>query len=262
MDRFSWLEFGDSGVPSRARSEEGAPEPHGGTFLARAERLFLEGQYEPALREFSRAVAEQRDLFDAWAGQVRCHLAMEELPQARVWANKALELFPSAPRVLSVAGLVAACQGQGEEALRFSDQALELSRGLVPPALWLERAECLLRSGRRDAASDCLDMVRNLSGGDPDFHQRIGLALLGAGAVEQAWLEFQAALERRPDRAWLWYLSARAARALQQEDRARFALERALALDPALEEARRERNTLQRSSRAGWLARLLGRQLR
>jgi len=261
MDRFSWLEFGDSGLPSQAPNDEGAPEPHGGTYLARAERLFLEGHYEPALREFSRAIAEQRDLFDAWAGQVRCHLAMDELPQARVWANKALELFPSSPRVLSAAGLVAACQGQGEEALRFSDQALELSRGLIPPALWLERAECLMRAGRRDAASDCLEMVRDLSGGDPDFRQRIGLVFLGEGAFEQAWLEFQAALERRPDRAWLWFLSARAARALQQEDKARFALERALALDPTREEARRERSTLLRSTRAGWLTRLLGRQV-
>jgi tetratricopeptide (TPR) repeat protein len=260
MDRFSWLEFGDSGVPSRPHSEEGAPEPHAGTFLARAECLYLEGRYEPALLEFSRAVAEQRDLFDAWAGQVRCHLAMDELPRARVWANKALEFFPSAPRVLSVAGLVAAYQGQDEEALRFSDQALELSRGLVPPALWLERGECLLRSGRLDAASDCLDMVRRLSGEDPDCRQRIGLVFLGVGGFEQAWLEFQAALERRPDRAWLWYLSARVAQALQQEDRARFALERALALDPALKEARREHNRLQDSSWSGWLARLLSRQ--
>ncbi len=260
MDRFAWLEFGDSGLPVRPPNEEGAPEPHGTTFLVRAETLFLEGRHEPALREFSRAVAEQRDLFDAWAGQVRCHLAMDELPQARVWANKALELFPSSARVLSVAGLVAACQGQGEEALRFSDQALELSRGLVPPMLWLERAECLLRSGRRDAAADCLQMVRDLTGDDPDFRQRIGLALMGAGAVEQAWLEFQAALERRPDRAWLWFLSARVARALQQEEKARFALERALALDPGLEEARRERSTLERGTRAGWLARLLGRR--
>lgn len=258
MDRFRWLEFGDSGTPFQAAAEEGAPEPHGQTFQARAEALFLEGEYEPALRDFSRALAEDRNLCEAWAGQVRCHLVMGELPQARVWANKALELLPRSPRVLSVAAVVVARQGQGEEALRFSDQALELSRGQVPPILWLERAECLLLAGRRESAADCLEMVRNVSGSDPDMQQLMGMALLGAGAPELAWLEFQGALERRPERAWLWFLSARAARALQQEDRATFALDRALALDPGLEEARLERINLRKRSRASWLGRLLG----
>jgi len=254
MDRFRWLEFGDAPPSSPADARDGAPGPDGRTLLDRAEDLFLNGRYEPALREFSRALAEDRHLDEAWAGQVRCHLAMRELAQARVWANKALEMRPRSPRVLSAAALVAARQGQGDEALRLSDLALELGRGMACPFLWLERAECLLRAGARQPAGDCLERVADLAGSDPDLAQRVGLTLLEAGAPELAWPQFQSALERRPERAWLWLLSARAARALQLEDRA----VQALALDPGMEEARTERMRLKTGPGRTWLGRLLG----
>ncbi len=258
MDRFRWLEFGDAAPSSQQDAQDGAPEPHGQTLLDRAEALFLQGRHEPALREFSRALAEDRHLDQAWAGQVRCHLAMGEVAQACVWANKALEMRPGSPRVLSVAAVVAARQGQGDEALRFSDQALQLSHGRGSLALWLDRAECLLLAGARQPAGDCLERVAGLVGSDPDLQQRVGAVLLEAGAPELAWPQLQAALEQRPERAWLWLLSARAARALQLEERAAIALDRALALDPGLEEALSERRALRKRQGTSWLGRLLG----
>lgn len=256
MDRFRWLEFGDA-EPQPREEGEGAPEPRARDFLARAEELLLDGEPERALRDFARAVAEDRGLFDAWAGQVTSHLAMDELPQARVWAEKALELFPDSPRVLSVASRVLARLGFVEEALKLSDQALELSRGRVPAALWLERAEALLLARRREPAEDCLSQVRASVGADPDWLQRIGETFLAAGQPELAAREFASALERKPERAWLWYLAARAARALLQDERARFFLDKALALKPGLEPARQERNAL-RQAPAPWLSTLLG----
>jgi len=256
MDRFRWLEFGDS-EPAPPTPEEGAPGALGRTFLERADALLLEGEHERALREYARAVDEDRALFDAWAGQVRAQLAMGELPQARVWADKALELFPDSPRVVSAAALVLASLGATEDALRVSDRALELAGSAVPPALWLERAEVLLLAGRREPAQDCLDRVRSATGDDPDWQQRMGLAFLAGGQPELAQREFNAALERRPERAWLWFLAGRTARALQQHDRALFALERALALKPGLAEAQKDRNALRRAP-APWVSTLLG----
>ena len=74
---------------------------------------------------------------------------------------------------------------------------------------------------------------------------------------ELAAREFASALERKPERAWLWYLAARAARALLQDERARFFLDKALALKPGLEPARQERNAL-RQAPAPWFSTLLG----
>lgn len=253
MDRFRWLEFGEEGPAPEG--DEAPQEPLGRTFLGRADEHFLEGEHERALREYSRAVDEDRGLFDAWAGQVRSQLAMGELEQARTWAQKGLDLFPESPHAVSVAALVQAHLGLPEEALRLSDRALELAGPQAPPDLWLERAEVLLLARRREAAEDCLDRVRALA--DPDLRQRAGLAYLAGDAPEKALVEFNAALERRPDRAWLWFLVGRCARALQQTERARFALEKAISLRPGFDDALKEKKKLERSP-APWLATVWG----
>lgn len=255
MDRFRWLEFGEEGP--RGDEAEAPQEPLGRTFLARADALFLEGEHERALREYSRAVHEDRGLFDAWAGQVRSQVAMRELEQARTWAQKGLDLFPGSPQAVSVAALVQAHLGLPEEALRISDRALELAGSQVPPAVWLERAEVLLLARRREPAEDCLERVRSVAGADPDMLQRIGLVYLAADLPEKALPEFNAALERRPDRAFLWFLMGGCARALQQTDRARFALEKALSLKPGFDDALREKKKLARTP-ATWLATVRG----
>lgn len=257
MDRFRWLEFGEEGPPEDEDEGEAPQDPLGRTFLARAHELFLNGEHERALREYSRAVHEDRGLFDAWAGQVRSQLAMGELEQARTWAQKGLDLFPESPHAVSVAALVQAHMGLPEEALRISDRALELAGSQAPPAVWLERAECLLLARRREPAEDCLDRLRSTGGEDPDVRQRVGLAYLAADMPEKALPEFNSALERRPDRAYLWFLVGRCARALQQTDRARFALEKALSLKPGFEDALREKKKLGRAP-APWLSTMLG----
>lgn len=249
MDRFRWLEFGEAGPPEEG--EESPQEPLGRQVLARARDLFLNGEHERALREYSRAVDEDRGLFEAWAGQVRSQLAMGEVQQARTWAQKGLDLFPDSPHAVSAAALVQAHLGLPEEALRLSDRAMELAGAAVPPDLWLERAEILLLGRSREAAEGCLDRVRK--GGDPDLRQRAGLCYLAAGLPEKALPEFQQALDLRSDRAWLWLLVGRCARVLQQDERARFALEKALSLRPGFEEALQEKKKLGRPA-LPWLA--------
>lgn len=264
MDRFRWLEFENGPEPESEDAPEGDAR-HGGdepsarrrleTLLEGAETWFLEGEWERALREYARAVEEDRACFEAWAGQVRCQLAMGEPAQARVWAEKAAGLFPESPLVLSVSALVMAWFGDHEQALRTSDAALDLARASVPPVLWLERGMCLLRSGSRDAAETCFARLPD----EPDWHQRVGLAWLEADAPEMAARELTAALERRPDRPWLWLLLARAARDLKQTEQALRALDRAVALRPTYQEALEERARLRRKRTVTpWVSSLLG----
>ena len=53
------------------------------------------GNYETALRFYSRALEMDKTLVVAWVGQVQMLVQLREYPQASLWSQKALELFPA-----------------------------------------------------------------------------------------------------------------------------------------------------------------------
>lgn len=258
MERFRWLEYGAS--PTSRVEEEAAARP--ADPLEEGERLYLEGEYEPALRRYAMAMERDATLPEAWAGKVRCLLGMQRLREAVVWSEKAVRLLPEEPAVLSAHSLVLARAGRAGEGLESSDRALRILGRAADrhPAVWLERGCCFLCSGRRSAAESCFERVRAaVSGreGSANWWQRLGLAYLEAGEAARALREFNQALEAVPERPYLWLLTAQAAGRLRLWEKADFALERALALRPGYERALRERERLRRTRKSLWLRNLL-----
>ena len=99
MDRFSQLEF-DEKKPQRQRSE-GEPVRGADYFHKEALKYWLAGDFELALRNYSRVLEEDNTLFEAWVGQILMLIELAEYNEAVVWTDKALEFFPEHPELLA-----------------------------------------------------------------------------------------------------------------------------------------------------------------
>ena len=152
MSRFEKLELPaneHSTKPSPCRPSDFLDESH---WLRAADRERRTGNFENALRNYSRALERNRSNVVAWSGQVRMLVLLEECPEAELWSRKALELFPQHGDLLA---------GQAQAVCRTGDlrRAADLSDGSLSCAKesafrWIVRGEVLLAAGRT-AAGHC-----------------------------------------------------------------------------------------------------------
>jgi tetratricopeptide (TPR) repeat protein len=157
MGRFSQLETGglDEGADSGgakpaltirekralANSEESAPSYDAAYYQAEAEKLLYSGQFEKALRKYSRAAQQSKSTVDCWIGQILCLCLLNQTREAQNWSRRALELFPEDPRLISLQGMAYAMAGSVQRALACSDFAL--SKGQPDSLCFLIRAMIL-----------------------------------------------------------------------------------------------------------------------
>ncbi|MEW6280028.1 MAG: tetratricopeptide repeat protein [Candidatus Eremiobacterota bacterium] len=252
QDRFRWLEF-DESAPAPAPTASDKDEHY---YLQEAVRAYLEGDFEPALRHYSAALKHDKALHEAWAGQVRCLVRMKELREAQTWSDKACKLFPGTPVLESARALAQAASGLMAEALAASDRALEAAEksGLPSPHLWLERGACLVADKQISTAEHCFAKVLEHCPDDPDWAQRIASEWLEGEQPARAAQLLNEVVQKRPARAYVWLLQARALRRLGQKKRALEALDRADSLRQNWPEAIEERRLLSRNC---WIATLV-----
>ena len=195
MSRFSNLEFGDE-------SEDQAPEQKAlvkdeAYYLAEARAAFENGNFESALRLYSKVLEFNPQNAAAWAGQVRMLIELGEYREAKLWADKALERFPHEPELLAAKAVALARSGDLQGALAFSDASIE-ERGDTP-YIWLARGDVLL--AREEARADyCFEkalllapagLVHRLAGGADSLFLRAVRARAQAAAAGPR-------VERRP----------------------------------------------------------------
>lgn len=220
MGRFSKLETGGgaspddgpdegaSGLRTRVRNKPGAPARTGidydqGHYVAEGDRFLYSGDYQKALRAYSRAMQVDHSAIEPWVGQVIALVRQGQAREAAMWAMRAVELFPQDPRLLSLQGLTLALNGSRQRAISCSDFAMSQPGGGSAFA-WMVRGQILAISDNANAAF-CFDKVMETrEPGD----WRI-LALTGEFLLEQKkWaraLEFlRPATEANPSNGWLW----------------------------------------------------------
>ena len=161
MSRFNNLEFGDE-------SEELSPQPKAlvkdeAYYLAEARAAFENGNFESALRLYSKVLEFNPQNAAAWSAQVRMLIELREYREARLWAEKALERFPHEPELLAAKAVALARGGDLQGAMAFSDASIE-ERGDTP-YVWLARADVLL--AREESRADyCFEKALLLAPGD------------------------------------------------------------------------------------------------
>ena len=191
MSRFVNLEFG-------GESEEHAPDESRARvkdeayYLGEARTVFEGGNYEAALRQYSKVLEFNPQNAAAWTGQVRMLIELGEYREAKLWADKALEKFPHEPELLAAKAVALGRSGDLQGALAFSDAAIE-ERGDTP-YIWLARGDVML--ARKEPRADyCFDKALLLAPRDwfvawlaariRYFHEQFVLALkLLQSAVE------------------------------------------------------------------------------
>ncbi|HXJ61771.1 MAG TPA: tetratricopeptide repeat protein [Verrucomicrobiae bacterium] len=231
MSRFGNLEFGgEFEQPLHGQ----LPLKDERYYLAEANQAIEQGDFEPALRSFGRAVEQNPLSAPAWTGQVRALIELDEFQEAKLWADKALERFPREPELLAAKAVALARTGDLDASLAFSDASIE-ERGDTP-YIWLARGDVLLARGEK-RADYCFDKALTLAAANwvirwmaariRAFYRQFALALKLA----------QQALELRPDHPLLWLLAGRCQKELGLVGPARQSFQQALQISPRLHEA-------------------------
>src|ERR1019366_8219822 len=141
MSRFDNLELGGESEEQSPSSPK--PLVKGETYyLNEARAAFENGDFEPALRFYSKVLEYNPANAAAWTAQVRMLIELGEYREAKLWADKALERFPNEPELLAAKAVALGRSGDLQGALAFSDASIE-ERGDTP-YVWLARGDVLL----------------------------------------------------------------------------------------------------------------------
>lgn len=148
MSRFVNLEFGDeSEYQSNPQTPSLKGEAH---YLTEATTAFENGNFEPALRLYSKVLEFNPQNVAAWTGQVRMLIELGEYREATLWADKALERFPHEPELLAAKAVALARGGDLKGALVFSDESI--AEFGDKPYVWLARGDVML--ARKEQRAD------------------------------------------------------------------------------------------------------------
>jgi tetratricopeptide (TPR) repeat protein len=232
MSRFVNLELG-------GESEDQSPQKKAlvkdeAYYQAEAKAAFENGDFEQALRLYSKVLEFNPNGAAAWTGQVRMLIELGQFQEARLWADKALERFTHEPELLAAKAVALGRLGDLQGALAFSDSAIE-ERGDTP-YVWLARGDVLL--ARKESRADyCLEKALLLAPGD------WVVAWLGA-RVRYYYRQFalalkllQQAVELNAAHFLLWLELGRCQQALGLAGPARHSFEQARQLKPNCLEA-------------------------
>lgn len=158
MSRFGNLELGgEFEEQSQSLKPQVKDEAY---YRAEAQAAFENGNFELALRMYSKVLEFNPQAAYPWAGQARMLIELGEFGEAKLWADKGLEHFPNDPELLAAKAVALARTGDVQAALIFSDAAIR-ERGDTP-YVWLARGDVLL--ARKETRADyCFDKAMSLA---------------------------------------------------------------------------------------------------
>jgi len=242
--------------PAEGKAGGGCEEFSGAWYLQRGDIAYWEGDFVQALREYSRAVDEERTLEAAWVGQAIALLRLGNPGQVETLCVQGRRLFPKSSALLSLQASAKARQGDLQGALALSDTALSLqSKGWLD---WLQRGDVLLAfpdelTTARRSFQQALDEAP-----DVDFTRReIAFNCLEHGYFEDAARFFADVVKAVPTVAENWYRYALSLHGAQQRQAALEALQHALELAPANTNYLALYEILRAKGPLTWLKRLL-----
>src|SRR5437016_12364606 len=120
MSRFVNLEFGGESEDHAAHAQKALVKDEG-YYFAEARTAFENGNFEQALRLYSKVLEFNPQNAAAWTNQVRMLIELGEYREAKLWADKALERFPHEPELLAAKAVALGRSGDLQGALAFSD---------------------------------------------------------------------------------------------------------------------------------------------
>ncbi|HYE62370.1 MAG TPA: tetratricopeptide repeat protein [Phycisphaerales bacterium] len=205
------------------------------TDMQLADDAYRHGRFELALQMYTKALGKNQSLVAAWVGQVQMLVELGEYPEARLWADKALELFRNNGDLLAAKARASARQRDHSAAMACIDAAVQSSGS--SPLRWVVRGEVLLPQNAA-RARDCFEKA--LTEPNADWFDRVIVARTylfhkrGVLAMDMA----RAAVGLRADHGYCWYVLGGAQQLVGWADQAATSYQRALDLCPSLTQAR------------------------
>jgi tetratricopeptide (TPR) repeat protein len=181
-------------VPPEHDDERGA--------LKLADQFRRRGQYENALRQYSRALELDKSLVAGWIGQVQMLVQLGEAPEAELWSRKALEIFPGNGDLLAGRAQAFARIGDIKRAGDASDGALAAAGKSA--YRWTVRGEWML-AAQHKLEEHAFNKAEQL---DRDWLVPLETALiyLHYRFASRAIARARAAAEAAPDQYYAWYV--------------------------------------------------------
>jgi len=256
MTRFSKLEFGDGFEKNKDRSDISGEEIRNDEYFQKqAIRFWLAGDFELALRNFSRSLEQNSAFYPGWLGQVQMLIELREYKEAAVWVDKALEMFPEHPELLAIKAVALARDGLTEKAVAYSDDTI--TKENLTPLVWLARAEVLMHR-KSSIAQTCISKAISLAGQGEEgllIHLMAGRILNANGEYVSALQYLRMVTDEIPKSALAWYELGYAQAGLAKPE-AKICFEQALKFHPKwllAEEA------IRKTDKKGFFSRLFGR---
>ena len=233
MSRFVNLEFGgEHEDQSHGQSNPALKgEAH---YFAEAQSAFENGNFESALRLYSKVLEFNPQNAAAWTGQVRMLIELGECGEAKLWADKALEKFPREPELLAAKAVALGRTGDLGAAIAFSDAALEVQGDTA--YIWLARGDVLL--ARKEQRADyCFEQAFARAAGQWMIHWLASRICTFYQQFSRALKHAQQCLDLEAGKASIWLQVGRCQQAVGLSAQAQQSFLQALQLDPTCREA-------------------------
>lgn len=175
--------------------------------LRSGERVYYEGLFGLAAREFARARRHDPTLFEAWAEEVDACLRGGDLEGAREVADEAIETYGRVPVFYAAKALVLAHAGDVRAANQHSDIAVEHDDGGM--FTWLSRGEVVLASaahGMMHSVEHCFARAAERDTTRWRAQFRAGLAFARWGHPDRAIGRLRHVADLQPRNPFLWQL--------------------------------------------------------
>jgi tetratricopeptide (TPR) repeat protein len=195
MNRFDRLELPSAALENPFQPA-GAVRYEKEDHLRMAGEAWRRGDFERALRQYSKALGMDPDWEEAWLGQVRCLMDLDEVKEARLWVNKALERNPRSSGLWGAKSLVLARMMEDKASLECSDKAFSLKE--YSWYLWFTRGCVLLKRGLK-SSDYCFQKALEFTPPDWLVHLRIGMAYLEVADHHQALPYIRKAAQAEPN---------------------------------------------------------------
>lgn len=249
MGRFSNLEF-DGREPLREQAAPFGEIRDDQYYLRTADQEFRRARFEKALRFYSRSLEYNANDSAAWVGQVQMLLELGEYKEARLWADKALELHRDSPDILSAKVVACARTGDRQKAIELSDAAIA-QRGTTP-FVWLARGEALM-AGRQANDEYCLEKAAGEAKQDWFMQLRIARVCFSHRRFAHAMTWITRATRQEPAAPFVLHVLGDCQAALGYSSSARSSYRQALALDPEFPLSRSGLDALDARGFPSWL---------
>ncbi|BCS92331.1 MAG: beta-barrel assembly-enhancing protease [Metallosphaera javensis (ex Sakai et al. 2022)] len=203
---------------------------HARSHFKKAEKLYEEGRYEEAIKEYDQAISLDPRNPDYHYNKGIALRILGRYEEALREFEQAISLDPKDPFYHYNKGLALAELGRYEEAIKEYDQAISLDPN--NPFYHNNKGNALRNLGRYEEAIKEYDQAISLNPNNPDYHYGKGAALAELGRHEEAIKEYDQAISLNPNNPFYHNNKGNALRNLGRHEEAIKEYDQAISLNP------------------------------